>query len=80
MQPYLNDQYAPLAHIPELRGHEALPGKTWIDHSARPLLGMMVTAFFKGDLTTKLLTEWDGCVAYFHDGHALHWHGNLGFI
>ena len=35
MQPYLNDQYAPLAHIPELRGHEALPGKTWIDQTDR---------------------------------------------
>ena len=35
MQPYLNDQYAPLAHIPELRGHEALPGKTWIDQADR---------------------------------------------
>jgi len=35
VQPYLNDQYAPLAHIPELRGDQTLPGRTWLDQTDR---------------------------------------------
>ena len=48
MQPYLNDTYAPLAHIPELRGNEAVPGRTWLDqHDRRRLTAYQVLGSYR---------------------------------
>lgn len=48
MQPYLNDTYAPLAHIPELTGDKAVPGRTWLDqHDRRRLTAYGVLGSYR---------------------------------
>lgn len=56
-----------------------LPEVRWTDRSQRPIAGMLVTAYFKGELRTNRLTEWCRDFAYFADGYRLHWIDDIGF-
>jgi hypothetical protein len=56
-----------------------LPEVHWTDHSQRPVVGMLVTAYFEGEQRTMRLTEWRGDIAYFQDRYGLRWNEGLGF-
>jgi hypothetical protein len=56
-----------------------LPDVRWTDHSQKPVVGMLVAAYFDGEMQTKRLVEWRGNVAGFHDSSSLRWVEHLGF-
>lgn len=56
-----------------------LPELKWVDHSKRPIVGMLCELYINGELMNIKVESWNGNKCYFTNGYSLYYNDDLGF-